>query len=231
MERYQICLDLELHFVPPMMRHGSGVTLTRVIELPFAPFNGLGLFSKNLDECPEPMGMPLSDVVWDLDRQLFLAKTEIEMQLPIADIVVEIRCWVERGWRLGSFLEHYEEDEDNRREPRLSITGDDCVFDDEHSEMADWPKRKPQKRPAAFNVVFKAVVRKMVELHNHLPAAYAMSKTQQFFVEDKWKTTREKDERRFRDLYYEFESMPFDKQLRWMTKIKTTYPRLEQLVR
>lgn len=169
--------------------------------------------------------------MWDLDRQLFLANTELELQLPIADIVVETRCWVERGWRLGTFLGYYEEDEDDRHEPRLSVKGDSCVFDDERSEKADWPKRKPRKRPAAFNVAFKAIIRKMVELQNNLPTAYAMTKTQQFFVEDDWKKARGKDALKFCELCHEFESMSFDLQLEWMTTIKRTYPRLAQLVR
>lgn len=229
MDRYKVHLDLVLRFVPPMTCHGDGISLKRVVELPFPPCNGLGLFAKDLEQCPEPVGMNLTDVIWDLDREVFLAKTAIDMEMPLADIVVEIRSWIESGWKLGSFLDDYETDQETQREPPVEITGDDCSFDGERTES--WPSKKPSKRPQAFNVLFQATIRKMVEIHNNVSVAYAMAKTHQFFTEEEVKRSHAKDVLRFRNICYEFDQMPIDGQVKWMKRIKRTYPRLEQLLR
>lgn len=229
MDRYKIHLDLVLRFVPPMVSHGEGISLTRIVELPFPPFNGLGLFARNLELCTEPVGMNLTDVIWDLDRELFLAKTSIDMEMPIADIVVEIRTWIESGWRLGSFLDDYDTDREKQREPSVEIAGDDCSFEGERTDL--WPRMRPSKRPQAFNVLFQATVRKMVEIHNNIAVAYAMAKTHLFFTEEEVKRLHDKDVLRFRDACYEYEQMPIDGQIKWIKRIKRAFPRLEQLLR
>ena len=99
-------LDLHLVFQPPMDDSSDGIIITRTIELPFTPFNGLRVFSRVWEDGPEPYGLELTDVLWEMDRAVFLAKTRHTwVDLPIAFIPHEIRDWLGRGWRWGSYEE------------------------------------------------------------------------------------------------------------------------------
>lgn len=62
---FRLELDLVLHFVPPMDERGPGITLTRTLELPFAPYSGLVIYSRRLDSFPDPLGFHLNNVVPD----------------------------------------------------------------------------------------------------------------------------------------------------------------------
>jgi hypothetical protein len=132
---YRLEIDLLLSFVPPMAEHARPICLTRALELPFPPWDGLILTSEALNGRPDPMGFVLKEVTWDMDRQLFLAKTyEIIHDLPIACIPYDIRDLLERGWRYGSMADKYGTDEDEVAEGVDMATPSDedaeefCVF-------------------------------------------------------------------------------------------------------
>jgi len=72
-KRFTHELDLHLHYSPPMPESGSGIVVTRELHLPFVPHERLLIFSKAIDDCPDPMGFCIKDVVWDIDREVVLA--------------------------------------------------------------------------------------------------------------------------------------------------------------
>ena len=104
-------LDVSLYFVPPMEERARGIVVTRTLELPFPPTDGLFITGIAMNGQPLARGFKLEDVTWDLDRQKFFATTSLTSQdFPIADIPVLIRDWIDRGWQLGSYEDTYEEE-------------------------------------------------------------------------------------------------------------------------
>lgn len=175
MTSHAIELDLHLVFDPPMDEHGRGIVVTRRIDLPFVPFDGLQIYSRTWEECPEPLGFKLKDVVWDADRKVFLATTHnILSGFPFATIPDEVRSWLDNGWRLGSWMEHYQQEEEPAAE-QPAFVGWLRDVDDEVVEHLH--NRPPKKRPKVFNQFMQAMVRHMVEVGNNRPVAYAMDKT------------------------------------------------------
>ena len=162
---FKVDLDHALYFVPPMDEHAGGIIVTRTLELPFAPSPGLMVFGKEMDECPEPMGFKLGDLVWDMDRQVFLAKTSTVYDSPIALVPYEIRGWIDRGWRFGSYLDLYpQEDEPKTRSKMLKeLVARDGVPDFDDDEMDRWPALPPAARPGHFNETFGSLVRMMAD--------------------------------------------------------------------
>ncbi|MBX3388621.1 MAG: hypothetical protein KF691_04115 [Phycisphaeraceae bacterium] len=178
---YKLHLDLHLYFVPPMTEDGAGIIVTREIELPFPAFEGLRVFSKEFDDCPEPLGFTLKDVVWDVDRKLFLADSSlISSGLPIACIPDSIRDWIHHGWRLGSLRDAYiepdEQDEVDADPPGQPRT----ASPEEEERMHTLP---PRRRTKEFNRLFNAMVRHMAEEFVDIESAYAMECTGSFFSE------------------------------------------------
>ena len=105
---YTLLFDNHITFSPPMGGLSTGVVLTRKVEIPFPPFEGLRLHSRTFDDCPVPEGFTLKDVVWDNDRGVFVAKTSLGCEVyPIREIVGVIRDWVSRGWALGCYRDGY----------------------------------------------------------------------------------------------------------------------------
>jgi len=66
-------LDLIITYTPPMSEAGGGIYLTRELQVPFAPYNGLHICGNQMDQAPGPEGFVLKDVTWDVDRQVFMA--------------------------------------------------------------------------------------------------------------------------------------------------------------
>jgi hypothetical protein len=105
---YKLELDVALKFDPPMRDDSPGILVTRTVDLPFIPFEGLALYSGSWDGWPEPRGLKLQDVVWDVDRGTFLATSVSAVEgMPIASIPAELSDWVGRGWRFGSYNDTY----------------------------------------------------------------------------------------------------------------------------
>jgi len=227
---FRLELDLALYFVPPMEEYGSGIVVTRTLELPFAPSPSILVWSKEMDECPEPMGFKIGDVVWDMDRQVFLAKTCLTDCGPIAMVPYSIRAWVDRGWRLGSYLDSYPNEEEERETDDVPVEPIPDYVDWDDDEMEEWPTRRPTARPAEFNVVFGALIRTLAELHNNSAVAYAMDKTKVYFTKEQLKESDSKAARRWREREYEFSCMPMGKQIAWRKRVRRKYPSLARIV-
>lgn len=235
---YSLEIDLELYFVPPMEDFGNGISVTRTLNLPFVPHSGLLVFGQELDDCPTPGGFPLAGVTWDVDRQVFLAKSKLTVHdWPIVAIPDEVRAWVERGWRLGSFMEHYE-DEDGRpeQEDGPEVVASDLttfvVGDEDWPELLKLQATPHRGRPREFNILFQVVLRTMAELHNNPAVAYAMYKTQRFFAEREYRDSDEPAEvRQFRNAQRDFEGIEIEEQVAWLRKVKRKYPSLRSVVR
>jgi hypothetical protein len=230
---YRADLDLLIHFVPPMDEGRQGITLTRSLELPFPPASEVSIYSKHIDDGPDPLGFRLKDVTWDMDRQLFVAKTYLIISgVPWPLIPSDLRRWLDRGWHWGSYLDAYQEEEEDEPETlavkplqgrgRLSLNDDD--------EMEAMPTQPPVSRPKRFNEVFGAMLRLMVELHNNEADAYAMHKTGMFFTEEQLKKDDSPTARRWQHENYAYSQMPWEKQLAWCKRVVKNYPTLKSLV-
>jgi len=229
---FKLELDLSLYFAPPMDEHGSGIVVTRGIELPFVPSPGLMVWSKSMDDCPEPAGFKLEDLTWDIDRQVFLAKTTlIHQDLPMVLIPEVLRSFIDRGWRLGSYLEKYEgEDELTTEDEADPCKSEETDGEDEWEAMEQWPGMRPQARPPEYNKIFRAMIRTMVELYNNLPTAYAMDKTKRFFSEAEIKDSDLPIVQKWRDAQYEFKCMTWEKKRDWLERVVKKHPDLEKIV-
>ncbi|REJ65360.1 MAG: hypothetical protein DWQ31_18350 [Planctomycetota bacterium] len=213
-----------------MTENGRGIKLTRTIELPFAPFPGLAIYSNQFDDCPDPMGFVIKELTWDVDRNTFLSSTVlVNHGMPIAEIADELRSWIDRGWRLGSYEDKYGDLHPDVYEDE----SEDSVADDGTDEwelMEKYPTMSPRKRPREFNRLMGALVRVMAELDNDSPAAYAMAKTKLYF-EDEDKSTQDYPARKkFEDAKREYTDMSFDEQYDWRERVQRTYPRLDRIV-
>jgi hypothetical protein len=224
---FKIELDLVVYF-PPMEEHGQGVRFTRGIELPFIPSAEIAVHSMKMEECPEPLGIALRDLIWDMDRQVFLATTKLIDNVPMAMIPRSICGLIDRGWRLGSWMDTYREDEPVETKVAQPVSLED-IDDWDEDEAEEWPGKRPSNRPASFNTIFGAMIRTMAELHNNSSVAYAMDKTKRFLHEDQLKqdfTFRQ----RWGNLCWEFARMSMDQQIRWCDRMIRKYPSLAQLV-
>ncbi|NLX07722.1 MAG: hypothetical protein GXY33_21495 [Phycisphaerae bacterium] len=234
-QTFTLELDLVLYFVPPMVEYGQGITLTRTLDLPFLPVPEVALCGKSIDEAPGPAGLRLDELTWDVDRQLFLAQTCITNEVPMAEIPMWIRSYLDRGWRMGSRAEAYRDEEEaveEAAELAVESEAEAGVWDlDVESEDAErWPSMPPRSRPPEFNRLFKAVIRAMVERYNNLPVAYAMAKTDRFFTEEQRKELRTSVARKWWDICWQFEKLDWARQRRWFDGIIRRYPRLEKIV-
>lgn len=228
---FKLHLDLHVHFVPPMHGHGAGVVLTRETELPFVPTEGLRLFSRTFEGHSDPMGFMLESVVWDIDRQVFLASTDLVVDsVPLPFIADEIRSWVERGWRFASYRDDYPTDD---AEGPDAVAADSDV-DAEGNEWDDAEKahlRSWQQRSAEQNRILKALIRHMAETYDNEAAAYAFDRTGRYFTEQQIKESRLDDRniRKFVDATREFENMPFAQQQSWRDRTER-YPSFEEFL-
>ncbi len=224
---YTVCLDLHLRFVPPMSEHAPGIVLSRTIELPFPAYSGLVVYGAELDECPDPLGLHLTDVIWDIDRSVFLAHSVIvSHDEPLAFIPDTIRGWIERGWKLGSYRDAYlaNQPDDDADEVAASLSSDDEF--DRLERLHTLPKTR---RDPDFNRFFKALIREMSDGYNNLSVAYAMDKLGRLLPNEKPKAGEQLSEiaRRWRDACSEFDQLDSDAQTAWQDKV-AKYPSLER---
>lgn len=227
-------LDLIITYTPPMSETGGGIHLTRELQLPFAPHNGLQICGNQMDQAPGPDGFVLKDVTWDVDRQVFMAHTELySHDLPMADIPADLKSWLDLGWRVGSYADHYEEpdygDDDDTDEERED-SGDLFPVDEEFEQMLEQPMLSPRQRPKELNRVMRAMVRAMVEVNNDASVAYAMDKTKRHFTDHQLKDNDSREARAWREAREEYLRMGWKKQLEWRERVMRTHPRLDKLV-
>lgn len=227
---YAVDVDLVLRYVPPMSDDDDGIRLTRTIELPFPPSGDIAVFSKDFEGIDEPMGYVLKEITWDMDRNRFLADTELSAaRVPIAMIPFLIVQLVYHGWKYGSYNDHYQtERKPSRKRKKLAPIP---VFEWDFEEAGAWDAN-PKGRPKEYKLVLHAVVSTMAELHNNCSVAYAMLKTSSYFNIEAGDSRSELSplERRFQDAIREYESLSFERQCDWCDRVKSRYPQLRDIV-
>lgn len=229
---YAVEVDLVLRYVPPMSDHGRGIRLTRTIELPFPPSRDISVFSKDWEgqNIDEPLGYVLKEITWDMDRNRFVADTEMSVTgIPIAMIPFEILHLVYQGWKYGSYKDQYQT-ERKRGRKRSKLAGIP-EYDWDYEEAEAWDAN-PKGRPKEFKLILHAVVSTMAELHNNCGVAFAMLKTGSYFDIDSEDSRSELSplERRFQDSIREYESLSSEKQWDWSERVKRRYPQLREIV-
>ncbi len=217
-------LDLRLTFDPPMSpRHVGGVILTRRLELPFPAYDGLRVFAKAMDDCPDPMGFELKEVVWDLERGVFLAHAYLSNHgLPMGCIASELRGWLRRGWRFGSYRDAYQE----------QVIENDGDRDDGKSEENDerLPARAPRRRSREFNQLFKALIRHLVESFDAEDVAFAMDTTGRYYTEEQCKVPEPKPSvAEWEAWRAKFDKLSARKRDAWRERV-AGYPSIEEVV-
>jgi hypothetical protein len=227
---FKLNLDVRLYFDPPMVDHGKGVTVTRELDLPFAPTEGLFLGGVVLNGVATPLGYKINEVTWDIDRGVFFANSSSSFTgFPIACIPLEIRSWIDRGWRLGTYEDTYEKED--KRVTRFQRKPIACKWNWEDEDEAEkWPSMRPRSRPENFNQLLKAVVREMALLDNNSAVAYAMYRTHMFFDETELEKNETPAAKKFKEAKAEFDRMDFGQQYDWRQSIARRCPHLEQFL-
>jgi hypothetical protein len=227
---YKVELDVHLIFVPPMDDNGPGIVMTRSFHLPFPPADGLSVFASAWEQCPDPVGLRLKDIVWDVEREVFLATSHaINQDFPIAGIAAELGDWVERGWRLGSYNDSY----NGAADPvplgpmaKEAYQLHQAVDSDTYEILHTLP---PKRRPAPFNALHKALIRQMAESYNNVEAAYAMDKTGRYLGPGGREVEDKEGKRAWSDYCHEYRGLAIDDRIKWMRKVEK-YPPLASLV-
>ncbi len=170
---YTLELDLKLGLIP-MVGDGAPVCLTRALKLPFPPHEGLAIFAKDMDNCPKPMGLRLSEVVWDMDREVFLAETRVQEGVPIGMIAVTYQEWIDRGWTPGSCHDPYPSL--MKRPPAARYRRKHPSQRMDFDELEDMQRTPGKRRPEWYMDEFRAVIRYLVE-RGLEHTAFAMDRT------------------------------------------------------
>ena len=227
---FKLNVDAALYFVPPMVDNGKGITVTREYQIPFPPTKEIALTGVALNGTVMSLGFMLKDITWDCDREVFFAKiVSAYYGDPIAAIPLEIRLWIDRGWRLGSYEDTYEK-EDRRatrhqREPiRCSWNGND------ENAAFEWERVLPSKRPAEFNRLFDAIIREMAVLNNNCDVAYAMRQTHVCMDREEADKADSPIAKKFRDAVSDYRQKGFDCQYAWRHNLMRKCPHLDQFV-
>ena len=110
---FHIELDVHLVFSSVPTQPADDIVITRSFDLPFVPYPGLHLHGSTWEAQPATDGLELTHVLWDVDRQAFLATARhADSQLPASTIPGEIEKYLAHGWRLGSSHENVSRDHD-----------------------------------------------------------------------------------------------------------------------
>ncbi len=235
---FELQLDLKMYFCPPMDPDGSSIRLTRAVQLPFPPYSDLAIYSTAMETHPIPEGMPLKNVVWDIERQRFTAECTLEHHdLPFDYIGDEIASWVAIGWKLGSYLDdygrdleatqHFADDEESNISNGETATAENSTDCDPDEQM---PTMLPRQRPKQFNKLFRALIRVICEDHRPNANAYAMWKSKRFFTEEQLKDNSSRPAQQFLTAKEEFSRMSFSEQFDWAARVCERLPRIERIV-
>lgn len=226
-------LDLHLVFEPPMSDGDEGIVVTRTVQLPFPPHDGLAINSSEWEPDPEPHGLILKEIIWDIERSVFLASTYWHMNgLPIAGIPAEIGDFLSRGWQIGSYAWNYEEDGGAWRRSRVpapppnAVDMADLVDSDTYEILHKLP---PRKRPPQFNALMKSLVRAMAENWGNSAVAYAMDKTGCYFGETFHHPATDEQVNAFVQVVREYKRAPVDDRVKWHGRVEK-YPSIWSLV-
>jgi len=232
---FKLELDYQLFISPPMHEHGRGLTLTRSLEIPFVPTEQISIYGKDMEEQgSEPCGFPLKDIMWDTDRQVFLATTSLIISdCSLTAIPLSIASALDLGWRFGSFLDVYPDCGQPRvrlGEPAAPVPhprSRDIGDDDGADEL--WRRRRDRRSPYV-NAVFGAMIRTMAELYNNEAAAYVMDKTGKFYTEEQIKAERYGAYGRWWKMHRQFEEMSIGHQVAWRDRMIKKYHSLQVVV-
>lgn len=153
---YLLELDLHLFFVPLMQEWGDGIVLTRTLALPFLPNGDIAIGGRSIEGDAQPLGYRLKNIVWDVDRNRFVATTTAAiasgaLKSPIGDDFEA--CKFKFDW-------------------------------DDDEELCEIETLPASKRPHPFNELMSALVRMLFDLGNNEAFAYAMYKTKTYFELD-----------------------------------------------
>lgn len=170
---YTLELDVKLQLIPAA-EGGAPVCLTRTLKLPFPAHEGLVLFAKGMDNCPKPVGLPLSEVVWDMDREVFLAETHVHDYVPIGLFAVTYQEWIDRGWTPGSCHDPYPSSV--TRPPAARYRRKHPAERMDLGELEEMQRVPAGDRPDWYMDEFRAVVRFLLESGSE-HSAYAMDRT------------------------------------------------------
>lgn len=230
MEVFKLNLDMALYFLDPMIEQGKGIRVTQEIELPFPPQRDIFINGVALNGDAISMGFMIEELTWDIDRKVFFGLTRLtSVGVPIAIIPFDIRSWMDRGWRFGSYEDTYGKPDgrSNRATAKpIMIDWDPC----EEDVVARWPQMSSRKRPAVFNVFVRALAREMVKLGNNTEVAYAMAKTGMYFTEAELKENEGASARRYKQALDDFARLDFSERGNWERSVIRRYPQLEQFL-
>lgn len=233
---YNVLIDFSVRYSPPMSEIGRGILLTRAVVLPFPPREKLSIHSTTMDELgSEPIGFRLTDIIWDMDRRVFLAKTSLDCSgMSLTEIPNDLSRWLDKGWVFGSYVDGYATDEyrfDTFGEPDLPIVRpkkrDLRAGDDDLDALL---KVRSSKRSTYFNQIFGTMVRTMAELFNDEATAYAMHKTGMYFSELELREDKTDAARRWRDFKYEYGNLTARRQLAWRARVCNAHHSIKSLV-
>lgn len=184
--------------------------------------------------------MKLRDVIYDLDRGVFVATMRSEYcDFPIATVDAEIERYLAAGWHLGSYRDDYRRRLDEGEADRLlaNVKKVDPSSDPyENLDIEVVQTLPPAQRPKEFNTLFKAFVRELAssydgeEFTRNPQAAYALDKMARYPKHLRLGGSDPDDEQEWEKLQAEFETMPYEEQRKWLRKVDR-YPQLATLLR
>lgn len=219
-----------------MHQHAPGIIFTRSIELPFLPTEDIAVFSPQIMiDGSEPMGIFLKDIIWDMDRRVFFAKTYLQddgCSLPL--VPDALREHLDLGWRFGSYVDQYGNPEYRKSPPpepssRVPKPSRRDLRDDGTSEMLSltW-----KERSSYANAVFGAFIRHLAESFD-TSTAVAMERTGMFFDEKEvkglpWESPTEVI-RQWDKIRSDFREITQRRQTTWREKLIAKYHSLQAI--
>lgn len=224
---YILHLDLQICCSPPMDKHGPFITCTRQVELPFPPYEGLIIYSAEIDDCSKPEGFALKRVVWDMDRKIFLATTSVDPGAPIGAIIGEIQEWIDRGWTLGSFIDSYPDQIPSPKAKPKRRRAREIPWE----ELEEMQENQKPRRPESFMTEFRAWIRFLAERSSEADA-YAMDKSGVAFPQLVLDRDGKPDpaSRAWNVLIQEYHNLSEKQQVAWLRKVRR-YPKWTALLR
>ena len=202
---YTIQVDLDVSFDPPMDTQSPGIELTRRIQLPFPPYDGLGICGKRISQGPGDQSLFLHEVVWDADRGLFTAESQSSNSglIDLEVIRLDITGWVKRGWVWGSSMLKHREEQWGCREFRVEGKAGEI-------DQVDDP-------------VLAALIRTMAANSNNWGRAFAMHRTGVLGTNKDLGHPNSTLAKRWKAAQEEWEAMDREQQHDWAKRVVHSY--------
>jgi hypothetical protein len=140
-------------------------------------------------------------------------------------IPLMVADFVARGWRLGSYRDAYEPEQDSVPQPFSRYGPPDDWADAEGSHQECWTGRT-----AKVNRVVRALIRYMVQNYTDERLAYAWDQTGRFFHQHELRGDHENEQKReFAEQVWKFEELTKAERNAWRERVLARYPSLEAL--